>query len=298
MLSVRPLSYVSLALLVSSLLGACASLGDAFVPPPTQTNHPVDFDELHTLAEHSQLAYQSEAEIEARFGASVQHGVLPLSDVRYHVTNEGGRQVVSIRGTSSLPNLAVDAVVDLERAEFIEIDMHEGFLRVGQQLGFVLLAELDADQPVVLTGHSMGGALAVVAGLYLDQAGYEVQAVTFGQPKVTTLDGALQLTNGGTGLRVDRVVYRGDPVADMPPYIPDDDVLLYAHVGPEILLWTDAIYSYLESRQILLDPDVMLITELPASLDTANHSVDGYVARLARLRQAAREVPYHERHDV
>jgi len=66
--------------------------------------------------------------------------------------------------------------------------VHRGYYLTVQSLTEELRGVLEDDaakRPVVLTGHSMGGALAVVAGVLLAGGGYHPGGVyTFGQPQV------------------------------------------------------------------------------------------------------------------
>lgn len=74
------------------------------------------------------------------------------------------------------------------------------------------LAELRA--PLVITGHSLGGALAALAARrFADERGDTVAAYTFGQPMVGN-DAFARASHGET---LFRHVYEGDLVARLPP---------------------------------------------------------------------------------
>ena len=62
-----------------------------------------------------------------------------------------------------------------------------------------------------LTGHSLGGAVAQIVGLWLEQRGHYVQIYTFGSPKVST-------TYFGSRFPHYRVAFSNDPVPYFPPY--------------------------------------------------------------------------------
>ncbi len=67
---------------------------------------------------------------------------------------------------------------------------------------------------VSLTGHSLGGAEAVILAMYLKTEGWKVsRVVTFGQPKVTDADGSKRFRD----LPVLRVVNANDSVPLVPP---------------------------------------------------------------------------------
>lgn len=69
-----------------------------------------------------------------------------------------------------------------------------------------------AGEPFILTGHSLGGAIALLTGAYLVHAGYEVkQIVTFGAPRVGKLP---ELDN----VKVTLYKNCSDPVTKIPPW--------------------------------------------------------------------------------
>jgi len=102
--------------------------------------------------------------------------------------------VIAFRGTHSIRNLLTDA--DFERrllmsAGGLNARVHRGFEAA---LNSVLIAICDAlggcsnaihAKPIFVTGHSLGGALAVLAAMELHRNGFTIaQVYTFGQPRV------------------------------------------------------------------------------------------------------------------
>ena len=65
---------------------------------------------------------------------------------------------------------------------------------------------------VHVTGHSLGGAIAVLIAMRLEDEGVPYQAVTFAQPKVTDAEGGRQYAS----LNLTRVVFEDDPVPTLP----------------------------------------------------------------------------------
>jgi hypothetical protein len=85
---------------------------------------------------------------------------------------------------------------------------------------------------LVLYGHSLGAAAAVILGMLLEQEGRSVAAIyASGQPKVTDRLGAEKWA----GLPVLRLSCEGDPVPLLPPRMALSCGPL-RHIGPEILL--------------------------------------------------------------
>lgn len=97
-------------------------------------------------------------------------------DLRARIEEQEDKTIVAFRGTASLENWLVDA-----NALPNSLGLHSGFYLAWLSIRKKLMAAIPANKPVCLTGHSLGGALAVVAARELDN----VQSVyTFGQPRV------------------------------------------------------------------------------------------------------------------
>ena len=96
-----------------------------------------------------------------------------------------------------------------------------------------------------ITGHSLGGAVAVILMMFLKEEGYLIEkCITFGQPKVTNRQGVQQCQH----LPLLRVINREDTVPLVPPCTALN--LLrggYAHFGPEVQLEPDS-YIYKEAH--------------------------------------------------
>jgi hypothetical protein len=77
-----------------------------------------------------------------------------------------------------------------------------------------------------ITGHSLGGALAILAADYARQAGLPVQGVyTFGSPRMGDRGFKQEYTQSGLAQKTYRMINNHDPVPRVPPPI------LYTHVG-------------------------------------------------------------------
>lgn len=102
--------------------------------------------------------------------------------------------VLSFRGTEpvTLQNWLTVMVMQLIRSRHYQGRVHRGFSyaleRVWNKLN-PLLDRLPQDKPLFLTGHSMGGALAVLAACRLVSQGRAPVAVyTYGAPRIGDLD--------------------------------------------------------------------------------------------------------------
>ena len=124
--------------------------------------------------------------------------------------------VLAFRGTDpvTLPNWVTDAATLLvERTEY-DGRVHHGFSSVlGHSWHHVEnILEEARDKPLFLAGHSMGGALAVLAGCRLAKMGRApVATYTFGAPRIGD-----RAFCAGYALPTYRVVNRLDLVPEMP----------------------------------------------------------------------------------
>jgi hypothetical protein len=106
---------------------------------------------------------------------------------------------------------------------------------------------LKPDYETRVTGHSLGGAAAVIVLMLLKEDGFVLgPAITFGQPKVTNWQGAKQYQN----LPLLRFVDAKDPVPSMPPLeifaVLDEGP--YVHIGPEVVLEEGPKYQYFSAH--------------------------------------------------
>ncbi|KAM4058788.1 lipase (class 3) domain-containing protein [Hirsutella rhossiliensis] len=148
--------------------------------------------------------------------------------------------VVSFRGSHrwsdvwrNIQVLRVDAP-----ALCADCSVHRGywnvFLNIRDRLAGALLGEGRLAGPgyrVVLTGHSMGGALAAISAAYLRSRGRSCDLFTYGAPHVGNQ--ALADLIGGPGGVTAHVVNGEDPIASQPPRS-----IGYASVVPEY--WFEA----------------------------------------------------------
>jgi triacylglycerol lipase len=142
---------------------------------------------------------------------------------------------VAFRGTEANPidwtqNAKFNPMVG-ELEGRVHSGFHSGVAEVWDSLLVVVAA---AGKPVVLTGHSLGGALATLAAARLHEAGHPVVAVyTFGQPRV----GHGDFSSGYEG-RLAEVTYRLINHIDLVTRVP---LLLqrYRHVGLRVYFDAD-----------------------------------------------------------
>jgi pimeloyl-ACP methyl ester carboxylesterase len=124
--------------------------------------------------------------------------------------------VLSFRGSDplTLPNWMTDAIVQLVERDEYHGRVHLGFSTVLKRTWGKVEEALEhvGDRPLFLTGHSMGGALAVLTAIRLAKLGRPpVATYTFGSPRFADLDFC-----ASHRLPTYRIVNRLDLVPEMP----------------------------------------------------------------------------------
>jgi triacylglycerol lipase len=118
------------------------------------------------------------------------------TDTHVVMTEHDDCTVIAFRGTKDLRNWITDAEFQKQKLGKQKAEMgsvHAGFLAAVESVMPALTARLTGSSgqrsalslPIVLTGHSLGGALAVLGAFLLAQQGFPVHSIyTFGQPRV------------------------------------------------------------------------------------------------------------------
>lgn len=152
--------------------------------------------------------------------------------------------VLSFRGTQSIRNwitnldLFTDDCDDLPVGEDSDCEIHSGFNEAWNQVKesvYTFIANASSTYPnhtLVVTGHSLGGAVGTIAAAHLRAKGYALDLYTFGSPRVGNED-FVNFVNNQEGNEF-RVTHADDPVPRLPP----SSLLLgsYRHTSPEFWL--------------------------------------------------------------
>ena len=271
-----------------------------FLVPLKAADHtmqdPVNFIDIIKAAEFANIAYQSEAEIVEftrlnRFNLT-SFRTLADSKVAYFIaTNELTKtQFIAVRGTSNVENSIIDVSLKLVTDERTGLRLHRGFSFAAKQVYADLLPSLEKGYKLNITGHSLGGAVALILGVYLDLDGYKIgQITTFGQPKVSNIAGANHMNH----LNIIRVVTLLDLVPLVPPFDPLDinKLDIYWHSGKELLLLNDTQFSILEGINSMLRVTRFTQTALNAE-NLNNHQMSVYIEQLKARKEFNEQVPY------
>jgi len=249
---------------------------------------------LAKLAMLAYIAFEDDAKRKILEGM-LSHGrvklleTISIADTEAMVAETDKFVVVAFRGTSSRAQLMTDMQARLNVAR-VAVDgrcvrVHAGFYaafrKIESKLREVLTAQ-DEAKAVYLTGHSLGGALALVAAAAFggnDKLGDRIAAVyTFGAPRV----GGADFPNLVKAPHY-RVVNSGDVV----PLVPPNWLTGYVHTGMPILLkpnsdhpirrspWSSAFLLVLQS--LVLWPFARRLRLLKA------HDSYLYITRLDRI---------------
>lgn len=265
-------------------------------------SHEVNFTEVDRFASLAEAVYEDEGAIQvacARAGyPDVVVKSFPDRETRYFLATDSTthRHMISVQGTANLKNALLDLEYDKKKDPRIHIHLHRGFQIAAQSLYNYAIGRMNKGDTVSLTGHSLGGAEAVILAMYLKTEGWNVERViTFGQPKVTDADGAKAFRD----LPLVRAVNVNDPVSLVPPLEFKYFKKPYSHLGAEVTLLDGPHYSYLEDGNNG-DPLGLSFWESLKSKDQVKENIPQHAMALyrANLRPKilmALEVPYAER---
>jgi len=106
-----------------------------------------------------------------------------IDGVRYYVIEDKVNTVVVIRGTANMRNVITDAMA--KETSFLDNDtilVHQGFYDVSKKIFKNI--KFDTKKKVIIIGHSLGGAVALLYGAMLKEKGLDVTLYTFGMPPV------------------------------------------------------------------------------------------------------------------
>ncbi len=195
--------------------------------------------------------------------------------------------VVAMRGSHSLANWATNIQIAKDPGPFRDTNVHQGF----QDALYPALLDIaikakdmrDKGQQVWITGHSLGGALAVLLTAMLLERGIEVSGLyTFAAPRVGNHKFQRQFDDNMDGKPNYRYVNEHDIVPQLPPEP------LFTHTGMRRVItskkkvtsssrtWVRIKKTFIGWYNELTDGDIQL---------KEYHSLmgkDGYIAALAQ----------------
>jgi len=139
-------------------------------------------------------------------------------EVAFEVKQDNGITIIVIRGTANAENVQSDIDVRLVDDTRTGIQLHKGFRDASLGIMEIIDRDHTVEHTVHITGHSLGGAISQILGMWLHKRGHNVQVFSYGSPKIT-----YQVMSGGQPTHW-RVVRTSDPIPFTPPWP-------YAHTG-------------------------------------------------------------------
>ena len=192
---------------ISLILSGCTSLNPLLYfkgDSGDKTTLPIDPEELIEMAGYCNEAYRK---------ANNENKLYEIrnNEFSYHVKQDRGITILIFRGTDNIKNIGTDVDIRPRHDKSLDVYFHKGFHDAATWIFEDIKDNYELEKTVYLTGHSLGGAIAQIIGLWLHDDGYNVQIYTFGSPKVST-------TFFGNRPAHYRVALRNDPVPFTPMY--------------------------------------------------------------------------------
>jgi len=188
-------------------------------------------------------------------------------EVAFEVIQDNGISIIVIRGTANEANVLSDIDVRLVDDARTGIKLHKGFrdaavtimqiIDTATKTGRVVQGntlQYPLEHTVHVTGHSLGGAVAQIIGMWFHQRSYNVQIFSYGSPKVSN-----QVLSSGHPTHW-RVVRSSDPIPFTPPWP-------YHHTG-----------LFIDSQTLDWGPDND--NGLISETDGLDHAIAKYVSTL------------------
>lgn len=275
---------------ITALLLSLALAGCAFTTPATFgalaskiSLHKVDFAVLSAAAARVKAAHLTEAKIRKAYPGTTVVAEVPAAGMRYFITQHSTEttQYVSLPGSENLRDWLEDFEAYQSYDTRAGVHLHRGFEIAAEAVYADLKPRLNPKYKVQISGHSLGGAVAVILSIYLKNDGYDLaRTITFGQPRITTAQGVARYGD----LALLRMVDAHDPVPKTP-------VAPFEHFGAELTLLDGDKYVFLPSA----DANTLSKGELARTLthiSVNDHELEKYLSRLELKRQSNQAVSF------
>jgi hypothetical protein len=287
-------AFAALALL--GALAACRSLPTVNEGPAP----PIDFAEIEHFGQlYRSVRYDPAERIHADWdGRYEQLEVVEVEATRNRyllAVLPRGRQEVVIRGTANWTNALFDVRIRRHWNAELGIELHKGFEEIATALLQDLAPRLRPERELVLFGHSLGAAEAVILGLLLEHRGYSVRRVyASGQPRITDTAGARRCG----GFPVLRILNANDPVPLLPSVRDLAPARSYRHFGDACMLLDGPYYVYFRGDYVNEPLGAVLWRALLHGQlleEFHEHSIGNYLLRIAPKVPEAIQVPFRDR---
>ena len=287
---------VAAALVSISLLAGCTSLpkGELQTLGSEVAQDKIDFAPLGVNAKRAKAAYASPAQIRAAYPMTTRVATPGGRDVQYFIERDDKAKVqyLVVRGTMDDTTLKEDFDAKVRDDRATKIPVHTGFDQDARAVWKDAQPYLKKSYQTYLVGHSLGGAVAAILGIYMFEDGYKVAKIyTYGQPRFTTSVGVKQLGF----LPLMRVVDENDVVPLLPP-----DIMVnkqfgpYEQVGPEVIVLEGPNYVYLPGPAASELSLGSFWRDMNVA-DLKDHKLDNYIRRIEEKLDGSHAVAYNAR---
>lgn len=163
------------------------------------------------------------------------------------------------------------------------VKVHEGFLEAFRSVAGEILTRVSGAQSVIITGHSLGGALATLCADAAADMGVDVDAVyTFGSPRVGNGEFARQYNEELADVTF-RIVNARDPVSHAPPFF-----MAYQHVDTLAYLHKDGSLRLdqplrAHAAEIAQSAEAFAENLKTDFISADSHGIDAYIAKLKEV---------------
>lgn len=254
----------------------------------------IDFSRVEQYAMLSSLAYEPSDQVAVKIKETdyILKGQNELTEtlVSYFLVEKNNIQILAVRGTANLENVLVDLDIQLKSDKKLGIDLHQGFSAAALAVYKDVKPLLSASKPIVTTGHSLGGAVALILAMHLDADGYQIQqSITFGQPKVTNVTGAGHFDH----LPVMRIVTPLDMVPLVPALSPLQlqNLDIFWHLGSEVILMPKQEYAVTQGLKSMLRAS-KFVDKVPDESNFEAHKMSVYLDLIKHKLTGAQKVTY------
>ena len=276
------------------------SLGQQYKQDFTKS-HDVNWKEIKHYAELSRLIYEKDVKkINKKYPNAY---VNVIKKIRFMLITDvtAKTYTIVIRGTSNFKNAMQDMKFDKDKSNRLDCKVHSGFHKAAEMIFDDLASKMtDKDYVINVTGHSLGGAEALIVGAYTDQAKMNLgKIITFGQPKAFDKDGRAKWGH----LPLTRVVNETDIVPLVPPVELMYMFKRYVHFGEMVKLCNDEYYCFLEQAQargngvnsFWLNAAKEGFSMWEMFKEMPDHFMDNYIANIDPKIKGAKELLWKDR---
>ena len=211
-----------------------------------------------------------------------------IDRISFSIFKEQHTFYIAFRGTANTSNWLLDFSYLKVYDKNLNVYLHKGYKKASEELfnylSSLFLNKMFKDFEFVFTGHSMGGALAIILGLWFAQYGLDViNIITFGSPKITNKNGAKLLSENAlvkNGLV--RVINDKDIVNLLPPnFLIGRLKGRYQHFGEEVILLDNNTIDINPIEKVLKKNKSLFFNIDEESIE--EHKIQNYIRKLNAL---------------